>query len=75
MNEPKAEAKVTARGELTVNVRSGKQFGLSVPLDTTETDILDFISYVSTNLDRELKSARGGSRLVVPGGPIQTGPS
>ena len=69
-SEEKAEAKVVARGELVVNVRSGKQFGLQVPIDTTETDILDLISYLSTNLDRELRNARGSSKIIIPTGPL-----
>lgn len=70
VTEPKAEAKVVARGELVVNVRSGKQVAMSVPVDMTETDILDLASYITTNLDRELKRARGSRGLFVATGPL-----
>lgn len=72
-SDPNAEAKtqqVKASGVLTVNVRSGRQVNLQVPLDWTEIDTLDLISYLSVSLERELSAARGGSRLVVPTGPL-----
>ena len=74
MNDPKAEATIDATGEAVVNVRSGKKFRLYAPLDATETDILDLISYVSTSLERELRQARGGQRIVIPTGPLRSGP-
>ena len=73
MSDPHAEAKIVATGQARVTVRSGRQFVVSVPTDATTIDILDLVSYVSTNLERELQSAKSGSRIVVPTSPLLSG--
>jgi len=73
MSDPHAEAKIVERGQAVVTVRSGRQFTVSVPTDATTVDILDLVSYISTNLERELQQARSGSRIVVPTSPLLSG--
>jgi hypothetical protein len=70
--EEHAEAKITARGNLDVNVRSGKTAVINVPLDWSEIDTLDLISYLSAELERQLYQARGGSKIVIPKGPLRS---
>jgi hypothetical protein len=65
MSDPHAEAKIVERGQAVVTVRSGRQFAITVPTDATTVDILDLVSYISTNLERELQQAKSGSRIVV----------
>lgn len=75
-SEEHAESKVVARGDLVVNVRSGRQCRINVPVEWTEIDTLDLISYLAADFERELSNARGGTRrLVVPTGPLGTGPT
>lgn len=73
MSEPNAEAKLIERGTAVVTVRSGRQFTVMVPTDATTIDILDLVSYIATNLERELQSAKSGGRIVVPSSPMLTG--
>jgi len=73
MSDPHAEAKIVERGQAVVTVRSGRQFVVVMPVDATMTDILDLVSYISTNLERELQQAKSGSRIVVPTSPLLTG--
>lgn len=69
-SEEHAESKMVARGNLEVNVRSGRTAVINVPVEWTEIDTLDLISYLSADFERELFRARGGSRLLVATGPL-----
>ena len=67
MSDDKAEAKLIAKGNVVINVRSGKQIVMQFPIDLSPTDVLDLISYLSTTLERELIQAR--TQTIVPAMP------
>lgn len=58
-------AKVTAKGQLVVKVRTGREVLLEFPTDPSPLELVDLIGYLATQLERDLVGVRG-KQIVVP---------